>query len=111
MKEIIETVSNFGAAEWVGVGLVGLIVLMSLPFILWRVIVGTPKFVWAASKFCAIAILGGGAIFAGMSFMKWAHSVQPRINELKEKHGEKEGLDMFYKETFPQLPEEYKIGN
>lgn len=111
MKEIIETVSNFGSAEWVGVGLVGLIVLMSLPFILWRVIVGTPKFVWAASKICAIALIGGGALFAGMSFMKWAHDSKPRLDELKEKHGERGGIRAFWSETLPSLPEEYKIGN
>ena len=109
MKEIIETVSNFGTMEWVGVGVVGLIVLTALPFLLWRMIIGIPKFIWASSKVCTFLLVGGIALYGGLSVNKWMADNKPRLDELKEKHGEKEGLRRFWDETIPGLPEDKKI--
>ena len=112
MKEIIETVSTFGPMEWVGIGLVGLFILTALPFLLWRMIIGVPKLLWRSSKFCAIILLGGGALFAGISCMGWFYDNKPRLEELKEIHGEKGGIKAFWDEVErPRLPEEYKIGS
>ena len=109
MKEIIEMVSNFETAHWVGTGVVGLILLTALPFVIWRMIIGIPKLIWASSRACTFLIVGGIALYGGLSVSKWAHSVQPRLKELKGKHGDKEGLRRFYEETLPSLPEDKKI--
>ena len=109
MKEIIETVSNLNTAEWIGIGFVGLIVLAALPFILWRMIIGVPKFIWRTSKFCTLLIVGGAILSSSMGFAKWGADTKPRRDELKALHGEREGLRKFWEETLPSLPEDKKL--
>ena len=109
MKEIIETVSNLNTTEWIGIGFVGLIVLAALPFILWRMIIGIPKLIWGTSKTCAFLIFGGAILFSSMGIAKWGVDTEPRLNELKAKYGEEEGLKKFWSETLPSLPEDKKL--
>ena len=70
--------------------------LLALPYIIWRMILFTPKFIWNIFKTCTVIVLGGGALFAGVKFAKFSHDNKDRVEEV--------GVERFWNETLPKAP-------